>query len=415
MQTITAQCEIAYKNRQHFSSLDHFTIDSLLEKIAKDLASYKQDILKANEKDMIKAKQAGMSPSLQDRLFLDSQRLDLMCESLLTIKSLKSPIGKELDRIVRPNGIEIVKTSVALGVIGIIYEARPNVTIDAIALCIKTGNSVVLRGSSSAYESNHAICKVVKRSIEQAGVCAEGIQLLENTSRESIAEFVKLKRYLDLVIPRGGSGLINYVVENACVACIETGVGNCHIYVDRDADFDKAINIIINAKTQRPSVCNACETVLIDKAVPDMFKKRLIEQLLAKKVRIKGCEQSLLLSEKVEAASDDDWLCEYLDLTIALKFVENVHEAITHIDCYGSRHTEAIVSENKEHIELFSNKVDAACVTVNASTRFTDGAEFGFGAEMGISTQKLHVRGPMGLDALCSYKYILSGSGHCRE
>ncbi|MFC1754055.1 glutamate-5-semialdehyde dehydrogenase [Thermoproteota archaeon] len=410
MTTIEDQCRLAYKASHKLGTLSTEKKNAELQTMAKAILENSDQILSANQKDIEAGKTAGMSNALLDRLLLTTDRLKGIAESIHTIASLPDPIGNILNKWNQPNGLHIQKIRVPIGVIGIIYEARPNVTADAIALCLKAGSSVVLRGSSSAYQSNKAISEVMKSACEDP----DAIQLLEDTSREGVLIFVKMKKYLSLIIPRGGASLIQNVVENATVPTIETGIGNCHIYVDQYADLDNALPIIINAKTQRPSVCNACETVLVHKNIASSFLPKMVKALKEKGVEIRGCQQTLAITPDISSAQETDWSTEYLDLILAVKIVDSVQEAIEHIRTYGSLHTETILSGHKPTIELFQQSVDAAAIVSNASSRFIDGGEFGFGAEMGISTQKLHARGPMGLPELTTYKYLVIGNGQIR-
>ncbi|ATD53787.1 glutamate-5-semialdehyde dehydrogenase [Clostridium chauvoei] len=385
-----------------------------LENMAKGLLANKEAIIKANELDLKKAVEKGTSKAMLDRLSLNSQRIDDMADGLRQIVALPDPVGEVISMWKRPNGLQIGQQRVAMGVIGIIYEARPNVTCDAAGLCLKTGNAVILRGGSEAINSNTAIVKVLAEAVEEVGLPKNSIQLVENTSREVATQMMKLNDYIDVLIPRGGAGLIQTVVKNATVPVIETGVGNCHIYVDEECDFEMAKNIIVNAKTSRPAVCNAAEKMLINEKIADKFLPIISEALKEKEVEIRGDEKvRSLISEAVEA-TEEDWSREYLDYIIGAKVVKNIDEAINHINKYGSGHSEAIVTKSYENSQKFMQRVSAAAVYVNASTRFTDGCEFGFGAEIGISTQKLHARGPMGLKELTTIKYIIYGNGQIR-
>ncbi|WP_017753515.1 glutamate-5-semialdehyde dehydrogenase [Calidifontibacillus oryziterrae] len=385
-----------------------------LRKISAQLLQEVDYILFENEKDIVIGKEKGLTESLLDRLKLTKSRIDDMAEALIQLTDLKDPVGEVLGAWNRPNGLAIKQVRVPLGVVGMIYEARPNVTVDASSLCLKTGNAVLLRGSSSAINSNKALINVIHRALEASDIPKEAVQLLEDTSREAAAEMFKLNEYLDVLIPRGGAGLIKTVVENSTVPVLETGVGNCHIFIDETAQADMAINISINAKTQRPSVCNAAETFLIHESWAAKHLQNLVSALQEKQVEIRGDERTRQLIPGLKSATDEDWGCEYLDLIVAIKIVNNVDQAIDHINKYGTYHSEAIISETTENVERFFNYVDAAALYHNASTRFTDGFEFGFGAEIGISTQKLHARGPMGLSALTSTKYIIKGEGQIR-
>lgn len=373
------------------------------------------EILEANKKDVENARKNGISEPMIDRLMLNEDRIRAMSEGLTSISEMKDPVGEVIDAFTRPNGLKIEKVSVPLGVIGIIYESRPNVTADAFGLCFKTGNAVMLRGGSDAIQSNIAVSHVMRKALEAEKLPEDALLMVEDTSREVATEFMKLNDYIDLLIPRGGAGLIHSVVENATVPVIETGVGNCHIYVDEYADIDMAVNIIDNAKTQRMGVCNACESLVIHKAVAGRAIPAIYERLSSKDVEIRGSKEACEIQRGIIPATDEDYAKEYLAAVISLKVVDNIDEAIEHINHYSTHHSEAIITENKENADKFLHEVDAACVYVNASTRFTDGFEFGFGAEIGISTQKFHARGPMGLNALTSYKYQIYGSGQVRS
>lgn len=387
-----------------------------LTNIANALCENAQLIIEANKKDVECARQQGTSESIIDRLTLDEKRIKAIAEGVLQVVSLDDPIGKTDSGWVRPNGLRICKTRVPLGVIGIIYEARPNVTVDAAALTLKSGNACILRGGKEAIQSNLCIAEIMRVAIAKASLPADSIQIISDTSRDTAAKLMKLNKYLDVLIPRGGAGLITSVVENSTVPVIATGVGNCHIYVDETADLDMGAEIIFNAKTQRPSVCNAAETLLVNEKIAKEFLPKAKALLDKKNVELRGCEKTIsILSECVKPATDEDYATEFLDYILAVKVVKDVDEAIQHINNYGSRHSEAIISENYTNIEKFMQRIDAAVVYVNASTRFTDGNEFGFGAEIGISTQKLHARGPMGLDELTTVKYLIYGSGQIRN
>ena len=385
-----------------------------LEEAARALLEGEEEILLANEADYDRAKENGMSQGLLDRLKLTPGRLQAMADGLLSVASLEDPVGEVLSMKLRPNGLRIGKKRVPLGVIGMIYESRPNVTADAFGLCFKTGNPVVLRGGSDAIHSNLAIVEVLQKALTDCGCPAYAIQLLEDTSRETAAEFMKLNRYIDVLIPRGSAGLIATVVNQSTIPVIETGSGNCHVYVDEDADLSMAVNIVYNAKTQRIGVCNACESLVVHRKVKDAFLPMLAAKLSEKQVELRGDEAAREAVPAMAAATEEDWGAEYLDYILSVKTVDSVDEAIAHINRYNTGHSEAIVTENQEHAEKFLREIDAAAVYVNASTRFTDGFEFGFGAEIGISTQKLHARGPMGLEALTSYKYEITGNGQTR-
>ncbi len=388
--------------------------DEALCAVAKALMNQKDEILKANALDMEKGIEQGMKEGLLDRLKLTEDRIKGMSEGIMQIVSLPDPILEVLEEFERPNGLFIEKKRVPLGVIGIIYESRPNVTADAFGLCFKSGNAVILKGGKDAIHSNIAITNIIRGALKDAGVTPDAISLIEATDRDTTREFMRMKEYVDVLIPRGGAGLIRSVVENSTIPVIETGTGNCHIFVDESADIEKAVSIIINAKTQRVGVCNACESLIIHENIKDRLLPYLAKNLGEKRVEIRGDEQ---VCEVIDCslATEEDYGMEYLDLIISIKTVASIEEAITHIHTYSTHHSEAIITENAENAEKFLNEVDAACVYVNASTRFTDGYEFGFGAEIGISTQKLHARGPMGLKELTSYKYTIKGSGQIRS
>ena len=375
-----------------------------------------KELIAANEKDLETAKMNNMPQGLVDRLMINETRIQQMAEGLIQIVSLDDPVGEVLSMKQRPNGLMIGQKRVPLGVVGIIYEARPNVTADAFGLCFKTGNAVILKGGSDAIHSNMAIGKVLQEACREHELPESSIQLIEDTSRETATAFMKLNQYVDVLIPRGGAGLIRAVVQNATIPVIETGTGNCHIYVDETADLTMAENIIFNAKTQRIGVCNACESLVIHENVIDELMPILVKRLSEKQVEIRGDERSCKAGAGgMKAATEEDWEKEYLDYIISVKTVSSIEEAITHINCYNTGHSESIITENYGNAQKFLNEIDAAAVYVNASTRFTDGFEFGFGAEIGISTQKLHARGPMGLEALTSSKYIIYGNGQIRE
>lgn len=412
---VAKKAKLAKKASQSLAVLSSAQKDEALEAMAYALESNISKLIAENKLDVSMAEENKRPRALIDRLILNEERIKAMAQGLRVIKSLPDPVGEVISQWKRPNGLEVGQKRVPLGVVGIIYESRPNVTADAIGLCIKTGNAVVLRGSSEAIHSNKAIVKIMTEAAYNAGIPNGAIQLIEDTSRQSVQELIKLNGLIDVVIPRGGAGLIKTVIENATVPVIETGVGNCHVYVDGECDHDMALDIVVNAKTQRPGVCNAAETLLVDKAIAKEILPRLIEKLQEKNVEIRGCEKTLEIVPQVKAASLEDWSTEYLDYILAVKVVDGVDDAIDHINSYGSGHSEAIVTSNYFNAEKFLNYVDAAAVYVNASTRFTDGGEFGYGAEMGISTQKLHARGPMGLKELTTIKYIIRGQGQIRE
>lgn len=388
--------------------------DETLCQVAKGLLEDTDDILKCNENDMKRGQANGMSQGLLDRLKLTPERIRQMAEGLEQIAALEDPIGEVLSMKTRPNGLKIGKKRVPMGVVGIIYEARPNVTADAFGLCFKTGNAVILKGGSDALESNISIVSSIQKSLKKMGINEHAISLIQDTSRETATEFMKLNRYLDVLIPRGGAGLIQAVVKNATVPVIETGTGNCHIYVDETADTDMAVDIIENAKTQRIGVCNACESLVLHEDIAPIVLPMIKQRLQSHSVEMRTDDKGLAICPDLKAASDKDWGTEYLDYVLSVKLVKNIDEAIEHINTYNTGHSEAIITTNYNHAQQFLDETDAACVYVNASTRFTDGYEFGFGAEIGISTQKLHARGPMGLEALTSTKYIIYGNGQIR-
>lgn len=409
------QAKLAKEAARKLAYLSTDVKNKALSNMAYALKKEMGSILSANERDMKNAKEKGITGALLDRLRLDERRIDEMAQGLLEIAALADPVGEVVSMWVRPNGLEVGKVRVPLGVIGIIYEARPNVTVDAAGLCLKAGNAVLLRGGSEAINSNIAIARVIAKAAEDVGVPSGVISIVEDTSRETVSEMLKLRDYIDVLIPRGGAGLIKAVVENATVPVIETGVGNCHIYVDEYADLDKACKILINAKCQRPGVCNAAETLLVHKSIAEEFLPKVLKELKTNKVEIRGCEKTVSIVDWVKEACENDYETEFLDLIIAVKVVESLNEAVEHIRRYGTKHSECIVTESYTNARKFLKQVDAAAVYVNASTRFTDGNQFGFGAEIGISTQKLHARGPMGLKELTSTKYVIYGDGHIRN
>ena len=388
--------------------------DKALLGVAEKLLADASYILEANEKDVVRAKENGMKPGLVDRLMLDRSRIEGMAEGIRQVAALPDPVGEVRSMKQRPNGLLIGQKRVPLGVIGIIYEARPNVTADAFALCFKAGIVVILRGGSDAFYSNLAIVETIRTALKDHGVPKDAIQLIEDTSRKTAQEFMKMDRYVDLLIPRGGAGLIRSVLENSRIPVIETGTGNCHIFVDESADLQMAVSIIFNAKTQRIGVCNACESLVVHERVLDRLMPLLKKKLDEKQVEIRGDRKAAAAAEGIVPATEEDWGTEYLDYILSVKTVDSIDEAIAHINRYNTGHSEAIITSDYANAQRFLNEVDAAAVYVNASTRFTDGYEFGFGAEIGISTQKLHARGPMGLEALTSYKYIIYGNGQIR-
>lgn len=401
--------------KQNLQRLTTAQKNHALEQAASALVKEQDRLLAANEKDYQKAKASGMAEGLLDRLQLTPARIESMAEGLTQIAALPDPVGEIMERFDRPNGLHIDKVRVPMGVIGIIYEARPNVTADAFGLCFKTGNAVILKGGKDAFYSNQAITKVLQEALEGEEICRQAVQLIENNDREVTTAFMRLNQYVDVLIPRGGAGLIRTVVENSTVPVIETGTGNCHIYIDEAADLEKAIPIVLNAKTQRIGVCNACESLLVHQKIADLILPALGKALQDKKVEIRGDQTVQEQIPGAGPATEEDYGREYLDLIISMKTVASLEEAIAHINRYNTGHSDAIITQDKAHAEQFLREVDAACVYVNASTRFTDGFEFGFGAEIGISTQKLHARGPMGLKELTSYKYQITGNGQIRK
>lgn len=385
-----------------------------LQAAAAALTDATERILAANDRDYETAAAGGMSAGLLDRLRLTPERIKSMAEGLMQIVELEDPVGTIMESFDRPNGLRIDQVRVPMGVIGIIYEARPNVTADAFGLCFKTGNAVILKGGKDAACSNAVIVEVVREALLSEKITPDAVQLIEDNDRAVTTAFMKLKQYVDVLIPRGGAGLIRAVVENSTIPVIETGTGNCHIYVDEDADLDRAVPIILNAKTQRIGVCNACESLLVHEKIAERLLPVLGEALRDKHVEMRGDARVQELIPGAAAATEEDYGREYLDYIISMKTVAGVEEAIAHINRYNTKHSDAILTQNKEHAERFLREVDSACVYVNASTRFTDGFEFGFGAEIGISTQKLHARGPMGLKELTTYKYLIRGNGQIR-
>lgn len=414
-------CKQAKEIAPKIGILDTNTKNQTLLTVADFLVKEQNFILDANKIDIENGKKNHMPEGLLDRLLLTETRIAQMAEGLRQVAALEDPIGEVLGMKKRPNGLMIGQKRVPLGVVGIIYEARPNVTADAFALCFKTGNVVILKGGSDAIHSNIAIVETIRKALAKESIPEQAISLIEDTSRETAAAFMKMNEYVDVLIPRGGAGLIRAVVNQATIPVIETGTGNCHIFVDETADFDMAIDIIMNAKTQRIGVCNACESLVLHEKIADAFLPELMKRLAEKEVEVHGDEKVMQIAdgcvkkELLVPATEEDWGREYLDYKLSAKVVSSVDEAITHINKYNTGHSEAIITENYSNAEKFLNEIDAACVYVNASTRFTDGFEFGFGAEIGISTQKLHARGPMGLIALTSTKYIIYGNGQIRK
>lgn len=386
-----------------------------LEKVADALLLRFEEILRENECDVRCAKENKMKESLVDRLTLTKERIEGMAEGVRQIVGLLDPIGEVIEMKQRPNGLRIGQKRVPLGVVGIIYEARPNVTVDAFSLCFKTSNAVILRGGSDAIKSNRVIVTIIRDVLEQLGITKDAVILLEDTSRETVVEFMRMNKYVDVLIPRGGAALIQTVTQNSTIPVIETGTGNCHIYVDEFADLTMALDIIENAKTQRLGVCNACESLVVHQGVANEILPKLYERLMEKQVEIRADERARAIVSQMRQAKEEDWGKEYLDRILSVKIVDTIDEAITHINQYNTGHSEAIITKDYENSNRFLDEIDAAAVYVNASTRFTDGFEFGFGAEIGISTQKLHARGPMGLLALTTTKYIIFGNGQIRN
>ncbi len=382
---------------------------------AQGLLDDREEILEANARDMRAGRENGMQEGLLDRLKLDADRIGAMAEGLRQVADLPDPVGKELEAWERPNGLHLKKISVPLGVIGIIYESRPNVTADAFALCFKAGNAVILKGGSDAIHSNGAITASLRKSLKKTGVIEDAVQLIGATDREITTAFMKCKNYIDVLIPRGSAGLIRAAVENSTIPIIETGTGNCHIYIDESASVTDSVNIVINAKTQRIGVCNACESLVIHEKIAGVFLSTLAQKIKqVHEVEIRGDEKVCEMLSDAVPATEEDYGREYLDYILSAVTVKNIDEAIAHINRYSTHHSDAIITENRENARKFSKEIDSACVYVNASTRFTDGFEFGFGAEIGISTQKLHARGPMGLPELTTYKYVIEGDGQIR-
>ena len=389
--------------------------NELLREAADQLVTNQNYILSENVKDVKAAMERGMSEALVDRLTLTVDRIEGMAEGLRQVADLEDPIGAVTEMKPNKSGLLIGKKVVPLGVVGIIYESRPNVTADAFALCFKTGNACLLRGGSDAIHSNLAIAKVLQESLDKKKMPVFSIQLLEDTSRETATKMMQMTEYIDVLIPRGGAGLIRSVVKNSTVPVIETGTGNCHTYIDQYADPKMAVDIVVNAKTQRLGTCNTCESLVIHKDVVQTHLPAIVEALLQKGVQVRGDERVMAVSDRVMKAAEEDWGTEYLDAVISIKVVDSFDEAVEHINRYNTKHSEAIVTDSYSHAQEFLEKIDAAAVYVNASTRFTDGFEFGFGAEIGISTQKIHARGPMGLDALTTTKFIIYGNGLIRH
>lgn len=404
---------IAAKNASYAIGSLTYQKDNALNCLAKLLVDNSQYLIEQNQKDLLAAKEKGTSSAMIDRLTLNKERIISISNAVKKVCSLPDPIGKG-SVSVRPNGLKIQKVSVPLGVIGIIYEARPNVTADAAALCIKSGNSVILRGGSEAINSNIAIGNIIRSALKTANLPEDCVTVLSDTSRETANKLMKMNGFVDVLIPRGGKGLIQSVLQNSTVPVIETGAGNCHIYADEFANLEMATNILYNAKTSRPSVCNAAEKLLVHQSIAKEFLPMVSMALKQKNVELRGCEKTLEILTDISPATNEDWDTEYNDYILSIKIVDNIEQAINHINAHNTKHSEAIITENMLNAQLFQQKVDAAAVYVNASTRFTDGEEFGLGAEIGISTQKLHARGPMGLEALTTVKYLINGTGQIR-
>lgn len=410
--------EICENSRSAYFKISSATAEEkngAIAKMADSLDENREEIIEMNAIDLKSGEESGLSSALMDRLKLDNGRINSMIKGLEDLISLKDPVGEVVEGWTMKNGLSIRKVRVPIGVIGIIYEARPNVTVDAAGICLKAGNAVVLRGSSSAINSNIALVKAISKALMETTLPASSVQLIENTGRESGIELMRMRGLIDLLIPRGGEGLIGTVVENSIVPVIETGVGNCHTYIDESADIEMAVSISINAKCQRPGVCNAMETLLVHRDIAINFLPLAARELESRGVELKGCPESRKIVDSMKEATEDDWKTEYLDLILAVKIVENTEEAIDHINKYGSHHSETVVTNDYNNAMLFTRMVDSSDVYVNASTRFTDGGEFGLGAEIGISTQKLHARGPMSVRDLTTTKYMIFGNGQIRE
>lgn len=415
MEQVTQLAEAAKKASRQMALAGTKVKNGALTLMAQALNENQAQIIKANQLDLENAKNKGISPAMLDRLTLDEKRVQGMVQGLLDIVKLPDPVGEMLGSERRPNGLEVGRVRVPLGVVGIIYEARPNVTADTAGLCLKSGNAVILRGGSEAINSNRAIADLLSQAVTRAGLPAACVQLLDSTERQAVYELLKLEDYIDVIIPRGGEGLIRSVVEHSRIPVIKHYKGVCHIFVDKDADLEMAQEIAFNAKVQRPGVCNAMETLLVDATVAERFLPSMIERLQKAGVEIRGCQRTQAIVRDINPAGEDDWYAEYLALILAIRVVDGLDEAIEHISKYGSQHSEAIVTKDYRRSRRFLREVDSASVFVNASTRFSDGGEFGLGAEIGISTQKLHARGPMGLVELTSTKFVVFGDGQVRQ
>jgi len=414
MSEVITKAQLAQRASIELNLLSTEQKNNALQAMADALLASQAEIITANKIDLQNGQARDMSASLLDRLELNEARVKGMADGLLEVANLIDPVGEIIESWTVPSGLKITKQRVPFGVIAIIYESRPNVTADAVGLCFKTSNAVVLRGGSDAINSNKKIVEILRGVLTKLNLPVEAIQLIESTDRKAVGELLKQKQHIDLVIPRGGAGLIQRVVENSLIPAIETGIGNCHIYVDKAADLDKAVGIVHNAKVQRPSVCNSAECLLIHQDIAESFLPVVAESLISSGVELRGCARTLAILKQIKPAVEEDWRTEYHDLIMSIKIVDNLNEAIEHIRQYGSKHTEAILTEDIATAKKFEQEVDASTVIHNASTRFTDGGEFGFGAEIGISTQKLHARGPMGLKEITSYKYIVEGQGQVR-
>lgn len=408
-------CRAAADAKKGIGCLNTNEKNEALLSVADALVKNEAAIIEANMKDMENGRQNGMKSAILDRLFLNGDRIEAMAKGLRKVAGLPDPIGEVMDMSKRPNGMTVGKRRVPIGVIGIIYEARPNVTSDAFGLCFKSGNVCILKGGSDAINSTRAIVNIIRKALEGCSIDANAVTLIESADRAVTKEFMKMNKYIDLLIPRGSAGLIRATMENSTIPVIETGTGNCHIYVDKDADINMALNILVNAKTQRIGVCNACESLVIHRNIIGEFLPKAVSALKEHNVEIRGDKEARDISGEIVSATDEDFYTEYLDYIISVRTVGSVEEAIDHINEHNTKHSETIITENYETACKFLDEIDAACVYVNASTRFTDGEEFGFGAEIGISTQKLHARGPMGLRELTTYKYVIYGNGQIRN
>lgn len=415
MDSIKVIGQRAKEASKQMSKLEIVAKNNALIKVGDAISLAREEIKQANQKDILIAKENGMKPALLDRLTLTDARIDGMVEGLLQLVQLEDPVGEIKSMKTRPNGLMIGYKKVPLGVVAIIYESRPNVTVDAFGLTFKSGNAVVLRGGSDSINSNKKLVEIIRKSLEESNINPDAVILVTETDRKYVDELMKLNQYIDVIIPRGGYGLIQNVLQNATVPVIETGTGNCHIYVDKSVNLEMAKDIIYNAKTQRIGVCNACESLVIHRVIADKAIPIIVDKLKEKNVEIRGDKTACEIDSRIVEASSADWGTEYLDYILSLKVVDSIEEAINHINTYNTGHSEAIITNDYDMARKFTDEIDAAAVYVNASTRFTDGFEFGFGAEIGISTQKMHARGPMGLAALTTGKYIVLGNGQIRD